>query len=164
MATLKEDIKSQSEWIIKAFAADGFELDYSMDSLIEVDRFFAANMKNGQPRKEGRLAKKGFGPILFSIGAYVGETIIKNVNGAEWETDDNDPMGELNVSIKLPDEGIIWPMQKVIKRFQEGSDDAIYPYAHAVTKKITGKPFNEKFWKVAEEKEEESSKPWWKFW
>jgi len=39
MATLKEDIKTQSEWIVKAFQADGFNLDGSMDSIIEVDRF-----------------------------------------------------------------------------------------------------------------------------
>jgi hypothetical protein len=65
MATLIEDIKSQSQWIVKAFAADGFKLDYSIDSIIEVDRFFVANMKNGQPKKGGRLYGKGFGPKLF---------------------------------------------------------------------------------------------------
>lgn len=34
MATLKEDIKTQSEWIIKAFKADGFNLDGSMTGSI----------------------------------------------------------------------------------------------------------------------------------
>ena len=103
MATLLEDIRSQSEWIIRAFAADGFKLDYTIDSIIEIDRFFSKNMKNGQPRKRGRLYGKGYGPILFSIGAYVGETIIHNVKGSQWITDDNDPQGELKVSLKLPD-------------------------------------------------------------
>jgi hypothetical protein len=70
MGTLKEDIKLQSDWIVKAFAADGFKLDYTIDSIIEVDRFFTKNMKNGQPRKGGRLYGKGFGPILFSIGSF----------------------------------------------------------------------------------------------
>ena len=95
MATLKEDIKTQSDWIVKAFQADGFNLDGSMDSIIEVDRFFVQNMKNGKPKKGGRLYGKGFGPKLFSIGSYVGETIIKNVKGAEWITDDNDPKANL---------------------------------------------------------------------
>jgi hypothetical protein len=27
MATLREDIKAQSEWIVKAFQEDGFNLD-----------------------------------------------------------------------------------------------------------------------------------------
>lgn len=165
MATLKEDIKTQSEWLIKAFKADGFTLDGSIASIIEVDRFFTQNMKDGKPKKGGRLYGKGFGPKLFSIGSYVGETIIKNVKGAEWITDDNDPQGELTVSIKLPDDGMIWPMQKVIKRFQNGSEDAIYHYVHAVTNEFTKLPFKEEFWTLTAEKDEpEQPKPWWKFW
>lgn len=165
MATLKEDIKTQSEWIVNAFAADEYKLDYSIDSIIEIDRFFKDNMENGQPKKGGRLAKKGFGPILFSLGSYVGETIIKNLKDAKWITDDNDPQGELNVSIKLPSGGEIWPIQKVMKRFQNGSEDAIYPYVHSATKEFTKQPFNEKFWTLAmQADEQEQAKPWWKFW
>ncbi len=165
MGTLKEDIKGQSDWIVKAFAADGFQLDYTIDSIIEVDRFFSKNMANGKPKKNGRLTGKGFGPILFSIGSYVGETIIRNIKGSEWITDDNDPQGELNVSLKLPDDVQIWPIQKVIKRFKNGSEDAIYPYVHLVTNEFTSLPFKEEFWKLtAEEEATERSKPWWKFW
>jgi len=165
MGTLKEDIKLQSDWIVKAFAADGFKLDYTIDSIIEVDRFFTKNMKNGQPRKGGRLYGKGFGPILFSIGSYVGETIINNVKDSEWITNDNDPQGELNVSLKMPNDGEIWPIQKVIKRFQNGSEDSIYPYVHMVTKEFTNLPFEEEFWTLtAEIDEPEQTKPWWKFW
>ena len=165
MATLKEDIKSQSDWIVKAFAADGFKLDYTIDSIIEVDRFFTRNMKNGKPRKGGRLYGKGYGPILFSIGSYVGETIIRKVKGSKWITDDNDPQGELTVSLKLPDGGEIWPIQKVMKRFQNGSEDAIYPYVHTAIKEFTNLPFKEEFWALtAETNESEKTKPWWKFW
>lgn len=165
MATLKEDIKTQSEWIIKAFKEDGYNLDSSMDSIIEIDKFFAKNMKNGAPKKGGRLYGKGFGPILFSIGSYVGETIIKNIPGAEWITDDNDPQAELNVSLKLPNDTETWPIQKVMKCFQNGSEDAIYPYVHSVTKDFTNLPFNKEFWDITESNEDTSnSKPWWKFW
>jgi len=165
MGTLKEDIEAQSEWIVKAFAADGFKLDYTVDSIIEVDRFFAKNMKNGKPRKGGRLYGKGFGPKLFSIGSYVGQTIIKHVKGTVWITDDNDSQGELNAFLKLPNDGQIWPIQKVMKRFQNGSEDAIYPYVHMVTKEFTNLPFKEEFWTLtAETVEPEQTKPWWKFW
>ena len=165
MATLREDIKTQSDWIVQAFAADGFKLDYTIDSIIEVDRFFTVNMKNDQPKKGGRLYGKGFGPKLFSIGSYVGETIIKNVKGTDWVTDDNDPQAELNVFLQLPNDGQIWPIQKVMKRFQNGSEDAIYPYVHLVTKEFTNLPFKEEFWTVtAETDEPEQTKPWWKLW
>ena len=145
MGTLKEDIKAQSNWIVKAFAADGFKLDYTIDSIMEVDRFFVKNMENGKPKKGGRFYGKRVGSILFSIGSYVGETIIKNVSGSEWITDDNDPQGELTVSLKLPNGGQIFPIQKVMKRFQNGSEDAIYPYVYMVTKEFTSLPFKEEF-------------------
>ncbi len=165
MGTLKDDIKSQSDWIVKAFAADKFTLDYSIDSMIEVDRFFVKNMKDGRPKKGGRLAAPGFGPILFSIGSYVGETIIKKVKGSEWITDDHDPQGELTASIKLPDGSIIWPIQKVMKRFENGSEDSIYPYVYYVTKDFTNEEFNNQFWtKTGHQSQDDNSKRWWKFW
>jgi hypothetical protein len=40
MATLLEDIKKQSDWIVQAFAADKFELDYSVESFKSIDNFF----------------------------------------------------------------------------------------------------------------------------
>jgi hypothetical protein len=164
MPTLKEDIKTQSEWIVNAFKEDGYKLDYTLDSIIEIDRFFAQNVRNGKAVKGGRLAHRGYGSILFSIGAYVGETIIKNINHAEWITDDEDPQGELNVSLKLPDESEIWPIQRVMKRFQSDSQDSIYPYVHAGTKEFSHQPFNEKYWNLTTEIPAEEKKPWWKFW
>jgi len=161
MPSLQEDIKSLSDWIVKAFTADGYTLDYTIDSIIEVDRFFVKNMKDGKPSKKGRLAGQNVGQILFAIGSYVGETITKNVSGAEWITDDNDPEGEITATIKLPDGTEMWPMQKVIKRFRNGGEDAIYPYVYTAVKPFLNHPFNERFWKVTAEK---SGKPWWKFW
>jgi hypothetical protein len=32
MGKLQKDIKSQSDWIVKAFASDGYNLDYTIDS------------------------------------------------------------------------------------------------------------------------------------
>jgi hypothetical protein len=65
----------------------------------------------------------------------------------------------------LPNDGEIWPIQKIIKRFQNGSEDAIYPYVHSVTSEFTNLPFKQEFWELTAEKEDqEQSKPWWKFW
>lgn len=163
MTTLKEDIQTQSKWAVQALRADGYKLDYTIDSIIEVDRFFAQNIHNGKPKKGGRLADNGSGPFLFSLGAYVGETIIRNVNRTEWITNNEDPQGELHVSVKLPDESIIWPMHKVMARFHSGSQDAIYPYVHAATKEFTHQPFNERFWNASLETGVAET-PWWKFW
>lgn len=165
MGSLREDIKEQSDWIIKAFAADSFILDGTIDSFVEIDRFFLYNMKDGKAKRGGRLDGTGYGPILFSIGSYIGETIIKNVPGAMWITDDEDPQGELTVCVKLPDGTEIWPVERVIKRFQNGDEDSIYPYGYLITKDFTKQPFNDRYWRVMEaQKSPKQAKPWWKFW
>ncbi len=163
MATLLQDIKTQSEWITKAFAADKLNLDYTIHSFIEIDKFFNKHSKGGKPVKGGRL-KQNLGPIIFSIGSYVGQTIIKNVPGAVWQTDDNDPEGEITASIKFPDETIIFPMQRIMKRFQNGPEDAVYVYGYQLTKDYIDEPFDQSFWNIASQEDNKPQKPWWKFW
>lgn len=165
MGSLQEDIKAQSDWIVKAFAADSFILNGTIDSFIEIDRFFLHNLKDGKAKTGGRLDGKGYGSILFSIGSYVGETIIKNVPGAVWFTDDEDPQGEITVSVKFPDGTEVWPVERVIKRFQNGDEDSIYPYGYQITKDFTKQSFNERFWRIMEAQQSiPPQKPWWKFW
>ena len=158
MGTLKEDIKEQSAWIVKALKEDNLNLDYSISSLIKIDKFFNKNALNGSATKKGRLSKN-LGGILFSIGAYIGECFVKNVEGSVWITDDDDPKGEINISVEFPDKSIVWPMQRVMKRFKNGTEDSIYVYAHEVTKKYTKEEFDNSYWNLKEGK-----KPWWKFW
>jgi hypothetical protein len=70
--------------------------------------------------------------LLFSIGAYIGETLLRNAPGAYWKTEDADPEGEITAAIHLPDGTICWPMQRAIKRFRNGSADSIYAYGQAI--------------------------------
>ena len=164
MAKLLQDIKTQSEWIAEAFAADKLKLDYTIRSFMEIDRFFNEHSKNGKAVEGGRLTQS-LGAIVFSLGSYVGQTIIKNVPGAVWQTDDNDPEGEITASVKLPDGTIIFPVQRVMNRFQNGPEDAVYVYGHQVTKDYVNEPFDKSFWDMVPEKKDGGSpKAWWKFW
>lgn len=158
MGTLKEDIKECSAWLVKAFNEDYIYLDNSIGSLVEIDRFFNKHTRNGRATKNGRLASN-LGSTLFSLASYVGECIIDNVKGSKWVTDDKDPQGEINVAIKFLNGDMIWPMQKVMKRFQNGSEDSIYVYAYELTKQYTKEDFDNRYWKL-----KEKSGPWWKFW
>jgi len=162
MATLLDDIKTQSEWIVKAFAADSLKLDYTIRSFIAIDKFFNENTKDGNPLKGGRLTKN-HGSIIFSIGSYVGQTIIKTIPGSMWVTDDNDPQGEITASVKLPDASTIWPIQRIIKRFQNGSEDSVYVYGHHFIKDFIDEPIDQSYWDINKE-ESKAKKSWWKFW
>jgi hypothetical protein len=57
MAKLLQDIKTQSNLIIKAFAADKVNLDYSVQSLIEIDIFFNKHAREGKAAKGGASRK-----------------------------------------------------------------------------------------------------------
>ena len=99
------------------------------------------------------------GGIIFSIGAYIGNTIIKNVPGSFWETDDEAAGGEIDVAVKLPNDIVIWPVQRAMKRFKNGGEDSIYVYGYEITKEFTGEKFDGSYWEITE-----VTKPWWKFW
>jgi len=164
MGTLKEDIKTQSDWIVKAFNEDNLNLDYSIKSLVEIDKFFQLHSNNGQPIKGGRLSKN-LGLICFSLASYIGETFIKNVPESTWKTDDEDPQGEFNLSIELPNGTECFPAHRVMKRLKNGLEDGIYPYGHQITKDITGQEFDKSFWAIQETvKPLEPKKSFWKFW
>ena len=70
------------------------------------------------------------GSKLFGMGAYVGQTLIAQLGG-RWETDDRDPQGEVNIAVTLSS-GTVWPVQRVMKRFSNGSEDSLYAYGAAL--------------------------------
>jgi len=158
MGTLKQDIKEQSKWIVKAFAADKLKLDHSIRSFIEIDKFFNKHTSNGIAKRGGRLSIN-LGSVIFSTAAYIGETIIKKVPGSIWITDDDDPEGELTISVKLKDGTIIFPMERVMKRFKNGEEDSIYVYGHLITKDFANEEFDDNYWNLTKK-----TKPWWKIW
>lgn len=119
--TLEEDIHLASEWVVKALNSSGYIADYSLESMKEIDRFF------DEQSSETGLLSKNRGTILFSLGSYVGEVAIK-LYGGEWITDDSDPQGEINISVRLEDGSVIWPAIRCIKRYKQGCEESIYDY------------------------------------
>ena len=67
------------------------------------------------------------GSRVFALGSYVGEVIIRTYGG-QWRADDDDPEGELNVEVVLPSGTVVWPVQRVMKRFKNDPEDGIYVY------------------------------------
>jgi len=120
------DAHSAAEWMSKALTSSGYNADFSLNSLREVDLFFDEQTKDGKAKAGGLLSEK-LGQRLFGIGAYVGEVIRRNAGG-EWNGDDADPQAEINISLKLKSGGTIWPVQRAMKRLKNGKEDSIYEY------------------------------------
>ena len=76
---------------------------------------------------------------LFSLGAYVGEVIRRDVGG-EWEADDGDPEAGRNLALRLPDDSVVFPVQRAIGRMRNGAEDGIVAYAVALGVDVGEKP------------------------
>jgi len=61
--------------------------------------------------------------------------VIRRHAGGDWQGDDSDPNAEINIAIKLKDGSLIWPVQRVMKRFKNGPEDGIYAYGFALLHK-----------------------------
>lgn len=123
---LDEDIHTACEWVVTALNSSGYKADYTVESMKEIDRFL------DEQGGENGIISRGRGKILFSLGCYVGETVIR-LFGGKWHTDDNDPEGEINASVELENGTVIFPIQRVIKRYQNGSEDGIYAYVYVLS-------------------------------
>ena len=163
MGTLKEDIRTQADWLVKAFEEDDCTLDYTVESFIGLDIFFQRYSKDGELISKGRLAKH-FGPLMFAISSYIAVTLLKNVPNSVLITNDKDPQSEINYSVKFPDGTICKPGLRLIKRFQNGLEDGLYPYGHTLTNDYLNSEFDPTFWNIEKEVQPFKPKPWWKFW
>ena len=123
--TLEKDIHLASDWVVKALNSSGYKADYSLESMKEIDRFF-----DEQSSEKGILSRNR-GNILFSLGSYIGETAIR-LYGGEWNTDDNDPQGEINIYVRLANGTIMWPVIRCMKRYEMGGEESIYAYFFAL--------------------------------
>ena len=86
-------------------------------------------MESGKPKENGLLFE-GIGKKMFAIGSYISMVLYKN---HEWEilTNDNDPEGEINIQLTKNGHSI-FPVQKAMKRFKNGSEDNLFSYIRII--------------------------------
>lgn len=118
--SLEDDIHSACEWVVNALNVSGYNADYSLKSMKEIDRFF------DEQSGEGGIISRNRGQIIFALASYIGETVIR-LYGGKWSGSD-----EINMSVELSNGAIIFPTQKAMKRYQNGSEDSIYAYVYVL--------------------------------
>jgi hypothetical protein len=133
-----QDIGVAADWIASALVSSGYKANFSAESLWEIDRFFDEHSAAGRA-KPGGLLSEDLGSRIFAIGAYVGE-VIRRSKGGEWKGDDADPQAEINVVLSLSGGAQCWPVQRVMKRFKNGSEDGIASYALGLGVEIGPRP------------------------
>ena len=122
--SLREDIPIAADWISQALKSSGYDANFTPASVAEIERFFREHVIEGQPRRNGLLAED-LGKRLFAVGSYCGEVLRQELGGT-WITDDNDPEGEINVTLELGNGVTCWPVQRVIKRLRSDEDNLVH--------------------------------------
>lgn len=127
--SLKEDISVASQWVSEALVSYGYNADYSIESLKELDRFFKE-----ENHSKGILAKD-VGSKLFALGSYLGEVFIKEYGGY-WITDDNDKEGEMKITVQLDVDITFMPVMSVMKCYQNCEENSLYALAIAIKQNV----------------------------
>jgi len=136
--SVTDDAVKAAEWVASALTSSGYAADFSPESLWEIDRFFEEQSLGGEARPGGLLSDD-LGSRIFALGAYTGEVIRRDLGG-EWDADDDDPEAEINLELRVADGGVVWPIQRAMKRYSNGDEDAIAPYAAALGVNVGERP------------------------
>jgi len=124
--SIVRDALEAADWMAKSLAGWGYKADYSLDSLKDVDRFIDDEAPGGKPKPGGHLSQQ-FGTHMFGLGAYVGETI-RRLGDGQWEGNDRDAWPEVTLAVRLKSGAVLWPTQRMLKRFENGKENGLYPY------------------------------------
>jgi hypothetical protein len=103
----------------RSLAADhGFDLDYSPESLADVERLITEKFsgRGGKPKKRWR-------DLSGTSGAYVAEVILRNIGGT-WGFQSEFQAG----GIQLPSGTWVFPLHKSRKRYEDGPGDDFVSY------------------------------------
>lgn len=148
MAELKHDIVPENAPL---FAADivvvaqehfGATLDYSVQSLAEVDRIV------GGLHEEG-LKLDDVAAMVFGLGCYVGEIFVRHA-GATWRAATQEEIENyygVPLIVQLSNDTTANPIGKIIKRLEEG-DEHNLPYFYRCMCRAAREPFSPEptFW------------------
>jgi hypothetical protein len=124
--SIVRDAVEAADWMAKALAGWGYKADFTLDSLKDVDRFIDEEAPGGKPKPGGHLAQQ-FGAHMFGLGAYMGETI-RRLGEGQWEGNDRDAWPEVTLAVRLKSGAVLWPTQRMLKRFENGKENGLYPY------------------------------------
>jgi len=115
-----------AEQFVDSMREFGWELDYSEQSVRTIEDMIERQFSDWRPWRRGKAAKKNE-PIASLVGAYVGEVMVRHLDG-EWGW-----MPEFDVAaVRLPSGTWTSPPAKAQKRFVDGQADDLVAYYDAI--------------------------------
>jgi hypothetical protein len=142
VGTIYEDIDTAATSIATELTDHGYGLDFSLDSLAEVDRFFDENSALDPDDPEAvsdSLLASRLGQWLFALGAYSGEVLRRAVGGRwQWDGLDDDQAASTDTQLVLVDDSIVWPFQRAWKRLMNGPEDSLAAWGQEMSDAVRG--------------------------
>ena len=115
---------------------EGIVLDYSIESLQQVDEIIEGMRRDGLTVNDVRLN-------LLIIGCYVGEVFVRN-HHLKWvrieDSDYADSPTDTPFVIEYADSEYTSPIDKVIKRLESGEENYLPFYYQVILKLMEGPP------------------------
>lgn len=131
-------IEESAEWVAGELRQREFNADFSLESLHEVDRFFAEFARVDLPGYQDFFADD-LSFRSFAMGAYVGE-VLRRAQGGEWKADSSDPLIEVNIKLALTEESTCQPMRQVLLRLNAGAASSFATFAGELGFEVPGEP------------------------
>lgn len=168
-----EELNSLQRYIIEQYSSVGVSLDYSVESLKQLDQLFDKEYKNGELINSASAFANREGMILTGIAGYLANVLLKNSEDSKIIIDPKDENWYLNFKVESGNGWTAQPGQRVLKRKLEGRESDFYHYGIAMIKYFTQTETNEnasssltytqEFY-LTNEAPATGKKPWWKIW
>jgi len=121
-----------NESVKDAAQNNGVKLDYSIDSIKEVDQILG-KLHDQYAKNPSSISVNG---LAAAYGAYIGEVIRKSEPGARWLRDDE--TGEKSYLIVWgPGQGHSYPMGWCYRRIVDGEEDSVWIKYRAIKQGLT---------------------------
>lgn len=107
----KEELSRSSNWISNFLMREGYHADYSLESLLEIDKFFKEKLNIVLENDNNRN-------FIFSISAYIGEVLRMKFKG-NWEISRNIDLDDEIIGINLKNYKTIYPLNITLELIQK---------------------------------------------
>jgi len=119
----------------------GQVLDYSPNSITVLESIIDAMRRDGAPFHK-------MGDTIFCMGCYLGEVFVRNGH-RKWAAKESSPMKDFSSSflIKLSATAYCNPIDKVVKRIENGEEDSLTYFYKTWIAKADPATTKKSFWK-----------------
>jgi hypothetical protein len=110
-----------------ARSVSGVDLDYSVESLEQVDALVSGFRSQG-------VTEERFAETLFGFGCYVGEVMVRQAGGS-WVSSVGTALeayASFPLLVSLPADNLSNPIGKVFKAFRNGDSDSVAQFYAAM--------------------------------